>query len=35
MKQTYDIEAIAFQALRANHTLVSELSGGIYLGQRP
>jgi len=35
MKQTYDIEAIAFQALRANQTLVSELSGGVYLGQRP
>ena len=35
MKQTYDIESIVYQALRSNQTLVNELNGGVYLGQRP
>ena len=35
MKQTYDIESIVFKALRSNQTLVNELNGGVYLGQRP
>jgi hypothetical protein len=35
MKQTYDTDAILFGILKANTTLVSALTGGIYAGQRP
>jgi len=35
MKQTYDTDAILFGILKANTTLMSSLSGGIYAGQRP
>lgn len=35
MRQTFDTDATLFQVLKATNALVSEISGGIYVDQRP